>query len=178
MDLLAHRKNLIKINHHSKQIYRLIWIILIATGLLILGHITARLVNAGQEDNNSMILEPLPDRLRSTSLDIARCYSLTKSQAILLLAIHDHENGEEAGKEFGIEHQKEKICDPIERYCRYACKSALAIKRYCPETDYESIHRFGRGYGHGKNRYPGYAEDPLWPKKVFKMMKKYSDILY
>ena len=177
MNLLAHQKNLRKIHYHRKKIDRLIWICLVATGLLVAGHITARLVKAN-ESNDSISLEPLPDRLRLTSLDIARCYSLTRGQAILLLAIHDHENGEEAGKEFGIEHQKEKITDPVERYCRYACKSARAIKRHCPKTDYESIHKFGRGYVNGKCRYQGYAEDLLWPKKVFKMMKKYSDILY
>lgn len=160
-----------------------IWVTLIAAALIFLGHITARIVKANQPQqwlniHDSAITEPLEDRLRMVALDIARCYSLSRGQAILLLAIHDHEDGKKAEKEFGIDHQKEKIPDRIERYCRYACKSALSIKRFCPDVDRRSINRFGRGFGNGKRRYQGYAEDPQWGSKVYKAMKKYREILY
>jgi hypothetical protein len=111
------------------------------------------------------------------TLGMARWYGLSRDQAILLLAIHDHEDGAKAKKEFGIEN-KEKVADPLQRYCFYGCYSARAVRRWCPDVRPETIRRFNHGFGKGKNRYPGYAEDPEWWKYVIRKMKKYQNILY
>lgn len=111
------------------------------------------------------------------TLDIARWYGLSREQAILLLAIYDHEDGAKAKKEFGIEG-KEPVKDPLQRYCFYACYSARAIKRWCPDTRTETIKRFNHGFGKGRNRYPGYAEDRSWWIYVKRRMKDYQTILY
>lgn len=123
--------------------------------------------------------QPTTDDLKvEAALSIARLYGLDRSQAILLLAIHDHEAGEPACKEFGIENQPEKIKDPVERYCRYACKSARAIKLWCPDVRPATVRRFNHGFGKGKRRYPGYAEDPDWWRCVVRRMRDYQKILY
>ncbi len=42
----------------------------------------------------------------NVSLIIAKYFGLNRELAILTLAIRDHENGERAGKEFGIEYKE------------------------------------------------------------------------
>jgi hypothetical protein len=116
------------------------------------------------------------DRIFLTTA-IAHWYGLSRQQAILLLAIRDHEAGEPACKEFGIEG-KEKVRDPLQRYCFYACYSARVIKLYCPNTKKETLKLFNHGFGKGKNKYLGYAEDIYWYKGVMRKMKKYEDVFY
>jgi hypothetical protein len=112
------------------------------------------------------------------TLAVARLYRLTREQAILLLAIYDHEDGAPAKKEFGIEG-KPPVTDPIHRLCRNACFAALTIKRRCPNTKPETIMRFNHGYStRGKKRYPGYSEDPNWWVKVMQHMEKYKNLPY
>lgn len=111
------------------------------------------------------------------ALEIARDYGLTRNQAIMLLAIKDHEAGTPAKKEFGVENV-EIIDDPIRRFFNHGCRSASLIKRFCPDTRSETIKRFNHGYGKGKRRYPGYATDPTWWVYVKRRMRDYRDIAY
>lgn len=111
------------------------------------------------------------------TLSVAKWYGLTRDQAVLLLAIHDHEDGAKAKKEFGIEG-KERVSDPLQRYCFYACYSALAIKRWCPDAKPATLRRFNHGFGRGKCRYPGYAEDRTWWIQVRRRMRDYQHITY
>jgi len=97
----------------------------------------------------------------SMAVAVADWYGLNQDQVILLLAIMDHECGEKAWKEFGIEH-KEKISDPKRRFCDHACWASGVIKKFCPEVTVDSIKRLNHGFGEGKRRYPGFAEDPDW----------------
>lgn len=125
--------------------------------------------------------EPRPttkDLKVEAALSVARLEGLNRSQAILLLAIHDHEAGEPACKEFGIENQPVIIKDPVERYFRWACKSARAVKLWCPDARPATVKRFNHGFGKGKRRYPGYADDPDWWKGVLDHMRDYQDIIY
>jgi len=112
------------------------------------------------------------------ALSVARLEGLTREQAILLLAIHDHEDGEAACKEFGIENQPVIVKDPVERYFRWACKSARAVKLWCPDARPATVRRFNHGFGKGRRRYPGYAEDPDWWRGVLEHMRSYRKILY
>jgi hypothetical protein len=129
---------------------------------------------ANNIDHSNSVLD---DYKQSVAMDLAHCYGLSREQAILLFAIRDHEDGEKAKKEFGIEG-KEKIDDPIRRYANHACYSANAIKRFCPDTKRETIKRFNHGYGVGEKRYRGYAEDRDWYKFVIRRMKEYENIFY
>lgn len=119
----------------------------------------------------------LEDKKLDAALSIARLHGLTSDQAILMLGIRDHEDGEKAKKEFGIEGQPECKND-LERYCRNACFCARLIKRFCPNTKPETIKQFGQGYGKRKHRYRGYSEDPDWWKGVIRHSKKHKNILY
>lgn len=131
---------------------------------------TAYSENAMQTKSSELKIE--------AALAVAKLYGLSRGQAILLLAIHDHEAGEPACKEFGIENQPEKIKDPVERYMRYACKSARAIKLWCPDARPVTVRRFNHGFGKENDRYPGYAQDPEWWRCVVRRMRDYKKIIY
>lgn len=124
--------------------------------------------------------EPTPDMddLKvEAALSIARLYGLTRDQAVVMLAIRDHEAGYPAKKEFGIEGWP-PVNDERRRFCRNACLCARLIKQHCPDSRPETIKKFGQGYNDGIKIYPGYAIHKAWYKYVIRKMKKYENILY
>lgn len=111
-----------------------------------------------------------------TALSIARLYNLSREQAILMLAILDHEKTpKRLMKTFGYYGIRKSMC-PIIKYCKsdemlfLVCSGLCAetIKVRCPKVDKEGVHKLGKRY----------AFDTQWSAKVWKKMKKYKNILY
>ncbi len=107
---------------------------------------------------------------------VARLYALDRSDAILLLAIRQHEAGR-PGKEFGVE----KACakqwqDGRKSLLIQACYAAETIKLRYPRkgTTAQRLRLFNHGYP----GYLGWAEDRLWWVYILRNMKKYKDIAY
>lgn len=117
------------------------------------------------------------DHKVDAALSIARLYGLSRDQAMLMLAIRDHESGYAAEKEFGIEGQP-RMRDERMRFCRNACICARLIKRYCPDAKRSTVRRFNHGYDDDGGKYLGYAEDAEWWLKVLRHKRKYENILY
>ncbi len=109
-----------------------------------------------------------------TLLAVARLYGLNRDQAILLLAIRDHEDGR-PGKELGVENPVAKQWQDGRRSLLVqASFAAETIKRRCPDTRPETIRRFNHGYP----GYLGWAEDRTWWIWVRRYMKRYRQIEY
>lgn len=158
------------------------WLIIGLMGVIILAF--ASCVEAGQV---SEISECSPETKRiEVTLDVARWFELTKDQAILLLAIHDHELAPRTQMKqcsyFGIR----RSIHPILSYCKtdqmeYLVAASICanlIKRHCQDTSPESLKRFNHGYVGKRRTYKGYAQDRLWHIKVAYRMSKYKDIFY
>lgn len=126
------------------------------------------------------------DRRVSMSLATARFYGLTRDQAVLMLGIYRHELAEPEDMVtftyFGIRRSDVPITgacrtdEMLFAVCAGVC--AQTIRRRCPRVSAESIRRLNHGYGKGRRRYAGYAEDPDWWKGVMRRMKEFGNILY
>jgi hypothetical protein len=117
------------------------------------------------------------DLRAEATLAIARMYDLSRDQAILMLAIYDHEL---APREqmitygyFGMRRSDHPIIQRCKRdetlflVCASLC--AQTIKNRCPVVTPKSVHALGNIY----------ATNPQWSKCVWAEMKKYKDtILY
>lgn len=128
-----------------------------------------------------------PEGLRiETTLSIARWYELNRDQAILLLAIYDHELAPREQMKtcsyFGIR----RATHPGLSYCKSdkqefqlsAGICAMLIKRHCPDLSEKSLKQFNHGYTTAKGSYKGYATDEVWWVKVRHRSTKYKNIFY
>jgi len=107
------------------------------------------------------------DLRRDVALSIARWHSLTRQQAILLLAIEEHEKGG-PGKEFGIESIPCEFKDGRKSYVVNCIRACEMIKRRCPVPDKEGVWKLGERW----------AEHRAWWKYVWRNMRKYKNIIY
>jgi hypothetical protein len=145
-------------------------------------------IASGISDQMTPVPTTLPPRLpkeltkeaeMNLALEIARAYELNREQAMLLLAIREHEAGR-VGKEFGVELDRAKQFEDGRRsFCVQACYAAQTIRRWCPDARPANVKRFNHGYvtKHGQ-AYPGWAEDPDWWKKIGRHLVQFKNILY
>lgn len=147
----------------------LILLVFLCTALAILGG--QRFVAGGKNTFNgqyvSRDVETYHDRQVITALQVARFYGLSREQAIVLVAIRDHENGG-PGKEFGIEIPSCRFRDGRHSFvdnCATCCEIILAR---CPDGKARTLRKLNKSY----------AADPNWWRGVRKAMARYRNIIY